>query len=264
MKLSGKVILPFASVLFFLLSFTLFSSAALAQTVSLGTIAGGIAGGPKAQVGSPYSLERETETVRTLVDGTHIVTKTHSLMYRDSQGRMRTENFTPDRLQTGNSSQEPTMINIEDPVEGVQYVLTPHNHTATRIVIRRIDPPPPPPKPPVNAPPNTLPPPPPRRSELKVSTQTEDLGTQMIEGVWAKGTRRTMTIPANSQGNDRPIVTVAETWFSDDLRLEVLTKRSDPRTGETTERLTNIDRSEPDPALFRPPADYTIKEPQRQ
>jgi hypothetical protein len=256
MKLSGKVILPFASVLFFLLSFTLFCSAALAQTVSVGTIAGGIAGGPKAQVGSPYSLEREAETVRTLVDGTHIVTKTHSLMYRDSQGRTRTEMFAPDRLQTGQDSQEPIMINIVDPVEGVQYSVNPHNHTATRIVFPARPPklPPPPPT-------KTLPPPPPRPAELKVSTQTEDLGTQMIEGAWAKGTRRTMTIPANSQGNDRPIVTVAETWFSDDLRLEVLTKRSDPRNGETTERLINIDRSEPDPALFRPPADYTITEP---
>jgi hypothetical protein len=30
--------------------------------------------------------------------------------------------------------------------------------------------------------------------------------------------------------------------------------------GETTYRLTNIDRSEPDPSLFQVPADYTVKE----
>jgi hypothetical protein len=93
---------------------------------------------------------------------------------------------------------------------------------------------------------------------------SEDLGMQMIAGVWARGRRITTTIPTETQGNDRPIVTVMETWFSEELQAEVLSKRSDPRNGETTQRLTNIVRSEPDPALFRPPADYTITEPQRQ
>jgi hypothetical protein len=74
----------------------------------------------------------------------------------------------------------------------------------------------------------------------------------------------TTTIPANAQGNDQPIVTVFENWFSDELQIQVSSKRSDPRNGETTDSLTNIDRSEPDPSLFRLPADYTITEPQRQ
>jgi hypothetical protein len=39
----------------------------------------------------------------------------------------------------------------------------------------------------------------------------------------------------------------------------VLTKHSDPRVGETTYRLINIVRAQPDPNLFVPPADYTIK-----
>jgi len=86
----------------------------------------------------------------------------------------------------------------------------------------------------------------------------------MIEGVWAHGIRTTTTIPVNAQGNDRPLVMVSENWFSDELKFQLLSKRSDPRGGETTERLTNIDRSEPDPSLFRPPVDYTITEPQRQ
>jgi hypothetical protein len=41
-----------------------------------------------------------------------------------------------------------------------------------------------------------------------------------------------------------------------------MTRRSDPRSGETTYRLTNIDRSEPDRSLFEVPAGYTIKEDQ--
>ena len=56
---------------------------------------------------------------------------------------------------------------------------------------------------------------------------------------------------------------VNEAWYSEELRQNVLSKRSDP-SGETTERLTNIDRSEPDPSLFQPTADYTLTEPQHQ
>jgi len=59
-------------------------------------------------------------------------------------------------------------------------------------------------------------------------------------------------------GNDRPIVRVMESWLSPELKITVLSKSSDPRMGENTMRLQGIDRSEPDPALFRAPADYQI------
>jgi len=39
-----------------------------------------------------------------------------------------------------------------------------------------------------------------------------------------------------------------------------MTRHSDPRTGENTYRLTNIDRSEPAHTLFEAPTDYQIKE----
>lgn len=39
-----------------------------------------------------------------------------------------------------------------------------------------------------------------------------------------------------------------------ELQVLVLTRHSDPRTGETTYRLSNIDRSEPAKSLFDPPA----------
>ena len=88
----------------------------------------------------------------------------------------------------------------------------------------------------------------------------EQLGSQTIEGVVAEGTRTTFTIAAGKIGNDRPIVTVNERWYSQELQTVVLSKNSDPRMGETTYRLTNIDRSEPDPSLFQVPADYTVEE----
>lgn len=89
---------------------------------------------------------------------------------------------------------------------------------------------------------------------------TEDLGVQNIEGVQATGTRTTTAIPAGQIGNAQEIRIVSEQWFSDELQLLVLTKHSDPRSGETTYRLRNILRAEPDPALFTVPADYSLQE----
>ncbi|HWP52495.1 MAG TPA: hypothetical protein VN476_00095, partial [Pyrinomonadaceae bacterium] len=86
-------------------------------------------------------------------------------------------------------------------------------------------------------------------------------GTQTIEGVPATGSRVTITIPAGQIGNERPIEIVDERWFSKDLQAFVMTKHSDPRSGETVYRLTDISRTEPDRSLFQVPADYEVKEP---
>ena len=99
-------------------------------------------------------------------------------------------------------------------------------------------------------------------SSSKVKPVVEDLGMQTIEGVSAEGTRTTVTIPAGQIGNDKPIVTETERWYSPELQVTVMTKRTDPRTGTNTYKLTNINRSEPAPALFQVPSDYTVVEPE--
>ncbi len=87
----------------------------------------------------------------------------------------------------------------------------------------------------------------------------EELGEQAIEGVTAKGTRTTTTIPAGAIGNELPISITSEEWFSTDLKVLVMTKHADPRSGETTYRLMNIVRTEPNPSLFDLPAGVTVK-----
>lgn len=92
----------------------------------------------------------------------------------------------------------------------------------------------------------------------KYESRTEELGVQSIEGVEATGTRTITTIPAGEIGNERPIEMVYEKWYSNDLQLVVMSKHSDPRFGEQTYRLTNIQRSEPDPSLFELPQGYRL------
>jgi hypothetical protein len=99
-----------------------------------------------------------------------------------------------------------------------------------------------------------------KRKGTDANEVKEDLGEQLIEGVKAQGTRSTVTIPAGEIGNDRPIEIVSERWYSPELQTVIMTKHNDPRTGETTYKLTNINRSEPAKTLFEVPADYTVKE----
>jgi hypothetical protein len=89
--------------------------------------------------------------------------------------------------------------------------------------------------------------------------RTETLGTSLVEGVQAEGTRTVVTIPAGTIGNQAPIEMVSERWFSPELGVVVMSRRTDPRFGETTYRLQNIARGEPSPELFQVPPDYTVE-----
>lgn len=96
---------------------------------------------------------------------------------------------------------------------------------------------------------------------VKTESRTESLGIQKIDGIDAEGTRTVNTIPAGALGNERPIDIISERWFSPELQIVVLTRHSDPRTGESVYRLENINRSEPHADLFRVPSDYSVTEP---
>jgi hypothetical protein len=91
-----------------------------------------------------------------------------------------------------------------------------------------------------------------------VKSQEAALGNMFIQGVQAQGTRTTTTIPAGDIGNERPINIVDERWYSPDLQMTIMTKHSDPRSGETNFQLKNINRSSPPPTLFEVPSDYTV------
>lgn len=207
--------------------------------------------GGKTVKGAPYSATVTTESTQTLADGTHITRSTTGAAYRDSEGRTRTEQTLGGvgTFAATNDARQRTFIH--DPVAGVQYVLDAAARTAEKMKAHSG--------------------PPPGASgssgnhvssagRERPEVATESLGTQTIEGVEAEGTRRTFTIPAGKFGNDQPIQIVSESWYSADLQTIVLSKHSDPRMGDHTYRLTNINRSEPAKTLFEVPADYTVTE----
>ncbi len=90
---------------------------------------------------------------------------------------------------------------------------------------------------------------------------TKDLGSKDIDGVKTQGKLRSYEIPAGEIGNRNAIVVSTETWQSPDLQVTLLSRRSDPRSGERSYRLSGLKREEPAAALFAVPSDYTVKEP---
>ena len=88
--------------------------------------------------------------------------------------------------------------------------------------------------------------------------KTETLGQQIMQGLTADGTRTTSAIEVGAIGNDRPIQVVSERWYSAELQTAVMTKRTDPRSGEETFRLTNVHRGEPGADLFLLPPGYQL------
>lgn len=204
--------------------------------------------GNQVVAGEPYSAQVTVEHTETLTDGTSIDRKNTSLVYRDSQGRMRRE-LTLQAIGSYNAAGEPPkVIFINDPVAGVRYVLDPQRKTA-----RKFD-----------LPQHTRPANRGRRSQQgnrnNANVTTTSLGSKTMDGVYVQGTQITRTIPADRIGNSKPIAIVTTRWYSPDLRINLETKVQDPLRGNTTVSLTNINRDEPDASLFTVPAGYTVQE----
>jgi hypothetical protein len=223
--------------------------------------------GPPAVTGAPFSGEQVSESVQILADGTRITRKMTGLdqkMYRDFAGRTRTERpLFPDfpKAMT-NPYRDAVVAEIYDPVAGFRYTLDSINHVAHRQKVQPFAQPagtnPKPASTPSAPVASNAAPPPAGDGRQRSTTSMESVGTQLINGVQAQGHKTIETIPADAEGNDRPITVISETWFSPELKITVLTKRSDPRSGDTTVQMQNLSPVEPDPVLFTVPADYSM------
>jgi hypothetical protein len=209
--------------------------------------------------GSPYSAQAITEFTQTLADGNRIHHTTTAAVARDSEGRSRREESIGSIGALAGSGEAPKTVFIHDPVAGSSYILEPDRLTARQTHEAKNF---------------TFAPGSPKAKALQVEVggplvhsssrgheaqvKTEDLGVQVMEGLSVQGKRITRTVPAGQAGNDRPLETVTETWYSQELQTMVMSKTTDPRSGQTVYHLTNVSRAEPDPALFQVPADYKV------
>lgn len=215
--------------------------------------------GNKVVTGAPFTANAVTTSSRTLADGTKISNTHQVTLYRDSQGRFRREGTMPP-MGDVSVAQPHSFVMIHDPVAAKGYLLNPDKKVAHVMAMRGhghmgpkgaaapgAD---------ASAAPDAME----SNQPNNPNVTKESLGTQSINGISAQGTRYTRVIPAGSIGNDKPLTVTREVWYSPDLQMVVQSKHSDPRFGDTTYSLTNIQRNEPAANLFTVPSDYTIKE----
>jgi len=91
-----------------------------------------------------------------------------------------------------------------------------------------------------------------------ISFPTESLPGQTIHGIYTVGTRITRVIPSHN-GRGAEVAFVEEKWVSPDLKIVVLAKYGSNRSNETIDEIRELERSEPDAALFEIPSDYKVE-----
>jgi hypothetical protein len=89
-------------------------------------------------------------------------------------------------------------------------------------------------------------------------TRQQDLGYRTIAGLQAHGVRIVQTLSPEESGTGQEVTVTNEYWYCEALRLNLVTKHNDPRTGTVTTTVTQISRAEPSADLFGVPADYTM------
>ena len=196
----------------------------------------------------PYSATRVLECEERLADGTVVKGKKTLFEWRDSQGRFRRE--------THNVFDGPKLYSVQviDPVEHVTWdwqVGKGSSHQATLAKYQMDN--------------ESVQWPTTYKFGEYVHSQgprfkDERLPPSTVNGVYATGDRFTQICEPGENGNktNHPVKEIDETWLSVDLGVVVQSLQKKADGSSLVEDLLNIDRSEPNPSLFKPPAGYEI------
>jgi hypothetical protein len=204
---------------------------------------------------APFTLTLETEWVRPLGDGGSMTVVNKRKIARDAAGRLYEERWflVP---KSENVGSQMTTIQIADPNAHTLYncffvgpkknVCELGGYASTEPAVDT--------------------------SEKDVNGELPDnqgsfshkyLGKQIICGVETVGVKDSTYYNPGVFGNDRQMTVERESWYSPHLDLNLLSIRSDPRTGKQTFTATEVTMGEPDVALFELPAGFTVTDHRR-
>jgi len=185
---------------------------------------------------APFSATAVFEFERYWPDGSTQVWRTINLVARDSQGRTHNETR---RLMPGHFHGSPELMSVRlfDPITRIRTVCDPVLHIARQQLVPKQSK--------TASPPNPL-------------LHIEDLGIDTLNGLKAKGTRRTLIIYGDRRGKGGPIKIEDEEWYSEDLHIKLLVRHTDPRTGVQTVGVSGLKREEPPASMFQVPQSYKI------
>jgi hypothetical protein len=199
-------------------------------------------------IGQPYSAIQVHRDQQQLADGTHITHNGHHFVARDPAGRVRIE------MRVAQSDKgETVLVFVTDPeAHAITTWATGPNVRKLASVIKI------PAEKSGNANPASARTTHDNRPQPVITT--EDLGNDTLQGIPVAVVKTTTIVPIGRSGNDAPITKTHEVWTSPDLKLIMKEQWEDPRTGERTLSLEKFSRADPDPALFHPPAGYSVKD----
>jgi hypothetical protein len=231
-----------------LCSISLSQTSGRTTTFSANTLSSGI--NLRAVAGVPFSADVVSQSTQVLADGTPVTRETHGKMFRDSAGRTRSETELESSV-AGVAARR--FVTIVDAVQQTSMFLDVAAKSATIFHL--------PSAPVVTA------------SKLNLAAAakagragaqltppgSEKLGAVMMEGFAVTGTRRTGGSPPGVAKDLLPN-SMTESWFSRELKVDLLVIRQGPHSTNRATRLTNITPGEPDPTVFQAPADYTVRD----
>src|SRR5258708_10752965 len=193
---------------------------------------------------APFTATVNTEWIRQLPDGSTITLKNHRAIARDAAGRIFQERraLVPD---DGETQSGITQIEISAPVTHDLYICMPYGRTCQ---VEAVSPPAPLSYTPTGK----------AHAARGSSSESQDLGKQSIVGLETVGTRETTSIPTGTIGNNSPLLSKREFWFSPQLGVNLISKRLDPFSGTQIFEVSDITLGEPDAKLFEVPSGFKI------
>ena len=183
--------------------------------------------------GAPFSATVIIKSEQPSADGAVATQVTQTRIARDAQGRIRNERHM--MVPEGTEGMPPLIsVHVFDPTTRISYFFNP----ATMLARKQLVPPPQP--------------------DALAPGVKQDLGSTTLNGLQAKGTRTTRTVPGQVSGTGKPVTVTDEVWYSEDLHMNLLEEHTDARGGKQTVAILSIQRDEPAPALFEVPSGYKI------
>ena len=191
----------------------------------------------------PFSATLLTESTRVMEDGGTMTRHTFAHVARDSRGRVRLE--FRQMLPASVTNVEPQLITVTliDMTAGTRMTCFTENRVCRVMTVRKG----------MHAP--ILPAGPIGHDEY---LERLDLGHGQKSGQDAIGTRETLTLRTGLVGNDRPLISRKEIWYSPSLEINVSTKRESPKTGTDVLTLGDINLGEPPAEMLATPAGYRV------
>jgi hypothetical protein len=204
----------------------------------------------------PLAITYQITFEMRLADGNRIYFDGKGMIARSSTGKLFQRRSNSCGLGEDGKYHAITQSSVADRSETLVWSIGPHQPKIVSLTHIRIATPyprskPEPPSPALIA----------TQKAISAETQTEQLGHKSISGFDAVGTRTTRHIPPGEEGNDSALTVVDERWHSQLLGTDLISIHDDPRRGRNAMEVTDISQAEPDPALFLPPADYVLYDP---